>query len=244
MRVQVQGYAIPWNRVGYADGREETAAPNSISPPRAEGANVTMLFGDHVTTDRPAYAQTRNRSLSFFADSYGLAFSAWLDDDFASHRAVLKSLGGRDVTQCSVNLLSPRFVDDDDGRARLIYARIDHFTLCEGAAYPDTGCWVASQPINDRAPWLRDMSLQYGKALLARERERQQAKATKPSAERPATPPSGAGMGSERPAFNSLFTPTVMAKMRRLGIAGPGMVMGMSPAAVVARINQAAARLG
>ncbi len=174
MRFQVQGYAIPWEREGYGgedeDGRTWIAARNSISPPRPEGANVTLIFGDHVTEGRRVYSQTRDRTLSFFADDYGLGFSAWLDDDTPGHFAVKQAIANGSVTNCSVNMIAPYDRIDEEGRRRFTHARIDHVTMCSIGVFQDTGLWLADVPYRERAPWLLDMSFRYGESVLARNR--------------------------------------------------------------------------
>lgn len=170
--IQVQGYAIPWNKPGFAELGEESAAPGSISAPSASGANVTLLFGGHETEGRPTYASTAKRTLSFFADDYGLGFSAWLDDEDPRHVSIANAIADGGVSQCSVLLLAPRFITDEaTGNARLIHARIGHVALVAQGAYSDTGCWLASQSWRDSAPQLLSMRESYGETMIKRGRE-------------------------------------------------------------------------
>lgn len=162
--IVIQGYAIPWNKPAEVDGLIETAAPGSIAAPTAQNSNVTILYGSHAVEGARIYAQTKDRSVRFFADDYGLGFTANLDDRHADVRAAARAIAAGHVCQCSVNFT--KMHRNDAGR--IDWARIDHVALVQEGAYRDTGCWIASQPVNERKPWLRAMSRTFADSVISR----------------------------------------------------------------------------
>jgi phage head maturation protease len=172
--ITVQGYAIPWDKPGFALDAEtgvarwENCAPNAIAAETPR--NITLLVGDHVAEGRRVYAQTKQKSLRFFRDDYGLAFTAYLEDNSAG-RAAANAIARGEMAQCSVNLINYQF-RDVVGVSRLIFGAIDHVALvCQGA-YEDTGCWVADQPLNDMPRHLRDMRMTFMDSVLENSRRR------------------------------------------------------------------------
>lgn len=167
--ISIQGYALPFDRPAYVDGLEETVAPTAITAPTRQSANVTLLFGDHVTEGRRVYAQTRDGTFRFFTDDFGLAFSASIDDDSPSALGLARAIGSGEVSRCSVNFTALHRRDD----GRVFHARIDHVSLVVEGAYADTGCWLANQPLNERPTHIREMAARYGESVIARTRQDQ-----------------------------------------------------------------------
>lgn len=140
----VHGYALPWDAPAYVDGLVETVAPMAVAADTAR--NITLLFGDHESEGRQVFAQTRSRSLTLFADDYGLGFSASVDDETRGVRGLCAALARGSVTKCSVNFSAMHRRDD----GRIIWAAIDHIALVHEGAYEATGCWLGGQPDRDR----------------------------------------------------------------------------------------------
>lgn len=166
MRFQIQGYAAVWNEEPLDDTRGYGAmAPGSINI--ANGRNIELRLGLHNSII--PYARTRDHTLSFWNDDRGLCFSAWIDGDIRGALAMHNAIARGDISGASWGAAS--FADlqlgGEDGR-RILHARIEEVTLCADPNYAGTGCWLADQPIKQRAPWVRGMSIQYGKSVLAR----------------------------------------------------------------------------
>jgi phage head maturation protease len=127
---------------------------------RLAGATIQATVNHH---ERTLFASTLDGSLSFWQDSYGLAFSADLPADFRGDGARYFVGSGR---RCSVGLIVRGDTWEHDGElpSRTIYsARIDHITLCSGddVAYPETGAWLVSEE-SGLAPHYRALARRWG----------------------------------------------------------------------------------
>ncbi|CAN7203484.1 HK97 family phage prohead protease [Rhizobium sp. LjRoot30] len=166
MKIFVQGYALPWDRPAFVDGLVETVAPCAVAAQTPR--NIRMLYGSHAEEGQRVYAQTRDGTLQFFQDDYGLGFYAALDDASPAVRSAARAIGSGMVSQCSVNFVNMSRRED----GRVIWAAIDHVALVAQGAYSDTACWLADTPINQRHEDVRAHSLMWIEGFLNHSRRR------------------------------------------------------------------------
>jgi len=138
-------------------GKLEQFAPGAFAEMLARPTKIDLRWGSH-DDHAPRLANTIGGGLEFFADDYGLGFSATLSLKGATNYYRLSAMVQRKnpTSFCSIGGLMIKASRQEKvliGTAEVVTsATIDHVTICNGAAYHRTAVWPAHLPLDD-APW-------------------------------------------------------------------------------------------
>lgn len=132
----LRGYAIPFDRRAFHNGRQEYVDPTAFRAQVKSGAgNVFLNLNDHSA---PAL---KTGKVTLFADSYGLGLKCYLDGD--AWKALRPYLVGSH-RQCSIQTSAERTkVEREYGGHvhRIVEATVEHICICHSPAYRGTGVW-------------------------------------------------------------------------------------------------------
>jgi HK97 family phage prohead protease len=161
MKLEIRGYALPFDQEAIVEGVRETVAPGAFEM----CWDVALHYGEH---GGHRIARRDDASLSLFQDRYGLAFQAYLEDDRAGVTC-FNAIARGAFSGASVNFVRMQADEKVFGclfHRRITKARIDHIALTNRPCYENTGVWPAFNP-EDLPPRFRDLARRWnlGKAL-------------------------------------------------------------------------------